>query len=70
MESSDWNAMVSACDVVEADLPIGSTTDEQLNFLRAYLTHARETGEYECYECVERMLTTLEAAEDSPLMDV
>jgi hypothetical protein len=69
MVTHDLIAITSACPISVEELPITGTPDEQAQFLREYLAHARASGDYECYECVEHILTKLEAAETSPFMD-
>ncbi len=67
--ASEWTAITDACPISVEELPITGTPDEQAQFLRDYLAHVRDSEDYECYACIERVLTKLEAAETSPFMD-
>ena len=67
--ASEWTAIASACPISVEELPIAGTPAEQARFLRDYLARVGDGEDYECYACIERVLTKLEAAETSPFMD-
>jgi hypothetical protein len=62
-------AIAGACPISVEELPLTGTPEEQARFLRDYLARVRDGEDYECYACIERVLTKLEAAETSPFMD-
>jgi hypothetical protein len=67
--ASEWTAIANACPISVEELPIAGTPEEQAQFLRDYLARVRDRDDYECYACIERVLTKLESAETSPFMD-
>jgi hypothetical protein len=69
MEEQDWQTLTSVCDITMPELPIDKPLEEQVRFLRNYLARVRASPRYECYTYVERKLTELEAAGDSPFLD-
>ncbi len=69
MEEKDWETLTTVCDITIPELPVDKPLEEQLRFLRDYLARVRESTRYECYTYVERKVTALEAAVESPFME-
>jgi hypothetical protein len=69
MGTPDWMAIANACPIPMEALPTSGTSDEQAQFLPDYLAGVRESKDYDCYTCVERVLAMLEEAAASPVME-